>query len=256
MSTPIEINGNALVPLKEAAKKIAYSRDYLAKLARDKKIVATHMGRQWFVDMNSLQSFLNETALEQEVRNQHLREERRRELVAKKKLEKLVTDMALAKNASSAKSFLVARMVLFLGLFTGVALSSSNNLLASFSYEFPAATFMAQFMNENVSPVVSVDEEDITVFSEINEYPLFIDEAEIRTMGEMENGIILFAKDEEIKNKEQIQHLFSDDVQVEFSEPGQGVVIYTNEEGKNSELPFLTIPENNTVSKSLKDPNL
>ncbi|KXJ99765.1 MAG: hypothetical protein UZ19_OD1000263 [Parcubacteria bacterium OLB19] len=60
MSTQIEINGAQLIPLKEAAKRIAYSRDYLAKLAREQKIVATQIGRQWFVDMYSLQTFFGQ----------------------------------------------------------------------------------------------------------------------------------------------------------------------------------------------------
>ncbi|MBP9836903.1 MAG: helix-turn-helix domain-containing protein [Candidatus Pacebacteria bacterium] len=247
MSTYIEINGKALIPLKEAAKKIAYSRDYLAKLARDQKIVATQVGRQWFVDMISLQAFLDEATLEQEVRNQHLREERRRELLAKKNLEKLAIDIASAQIASPAKSFLVATMVLFLGLFTGVMLNSSNGLIASLGDKFPSSTFMAQVINENV--VTTADEKELTLFTEINEYPLFVDEAEVDSMKSFENGIILFTEGEEIKNKEQIQNLFSDNVQVELSEHGQGVVTYVGKEGEISQFPFITIPENKSVSK-------
>ena len=257
MSTPIEINGNGLVPLKEAARKIAYSRDYLAKLARDKKITATHVGRQWFVDMHSLNAFLNETALEQEVRNLHLSEERRRELLAKKKLEKLTADMELAKSAASAKSFLVATMVLFLGLFTGVVLSSSDNVTTNLNYIFSANTFMAKVINDKAAPAVDqINKAEHTVFSDVNEYPLFVDEAEIRPMTGTENGIVLFTEGGQIKNKEQIQQLFSDEVQVQFSEPGQGIVIYTNEKNENSQMPFLIIPENKTASESPKDPSL
>ena len=43
MSTSFEINNIALVPIKDAAKSVAYSRDYVARLAREKKIVASQI---------------------------------------------------------------------------------------------------------------------------------------------------------------------------------------------------------------------
>ena len=44
MATSIKINGVTLMPIKDAASSISYSRDYVARLAREGKIVAELAG--------------------------------------------------------------------------------------------------------------------------------------------------------------------------------------------------------------------
>ena len=83
MSTTIKINGVTLVPIKDAATQISYTRDYVARLAREGKIVATQVGRQWFVDLTSLQNFSEEASAQEAARKLALRLERKLELHAK-----------------------------------------------------------------------------------------------------------------------------------------------------------------------------
>lgn len=247
MSKSIVINGTVLVSLKEAARSISYSRDYLAKLARDEKIFAKQVGRQWFVEMSSVQAFLNESALEQEVRNKNLREERRRELYAKKNLEALADEISVERVKSPMKSFLVSAMVLFLGLLTGAIFNSVDSLV-NFNERFLASSLASQNVGGEISVLPS--EEKAALFSETNEYPLFVDEAKVSSMKEMKSGIILFAEGGEIKKEENIQELFSDNVSINFSQPGQGDVVYEDNEGGSRSIPFLVIPKNNSVTEN------
>ena len=79
MQSILEINGKILFSIRDAAHATSYSRDYITRLAREGKIFASHVGRQWFVDVDSLQAYAEAVALEQEVRKQQLSEERKRE---------------------------------------------------------------------------------------------------------------------------------------------------------------------------------
>lgn len=59
------------------ANKVSYSRDYITRLAREGKILATHVGRQWFVDLDSLNNYIDTTAKETEVRKRCLAKKER-----------------------------------------------------------------------------------------------------------------------------------------------------------------------------------
>ena len=69
MSVTFEIDGKKLQSIKSAAKLTSYSRDYITRLAREQKIVASFIERKWFIDIESLHhktfvfSFLTEMLL-------------------------------------------------------------------------------------------------------------------------------------------------------------------------------------------------
>ncbi len=65
----------------EAGKKFGYTHDYIARLAREKKIIATRVGREWFVDGNSLQSFIKKTDDAKKIHAEKVRSERLQERV-------------------------------------------------------------------------------------------------------------------------------------------------------------------------------
>jgi len=79
MSELLEINGESFIPSKIAAKKAGYTSDYVARLAREKKIAASKVGKTWFVSEKSLQKFIQEAEGEKLRRRQELSEERREE---------------------------------------------------------------------------------------------------------------------------------------------------------------------------------
>ncbi len=60
----------------EAGKQFGYTNDYVARLAREKKILATRVGRQWFVEAQSVESFIKKTDNAKKVHAVSVRNER------------------------------------------------------------------------------------------------------------------------------------------------------------------------------------
>lgn len=76
MTESVVLDGVSLLPIKQAAARVSYTRDYVARLAREQKIVATRIGRQWYVDPVSLSSFVAQAEVEQSIRRKMLQHER------------------------------------------------------------------------------------------------------------------------------------------------------------------------------------
>lgn len=79
MSKMLNINGAHYLPATEAGRNFGYTNDYVAKLAREKKILGTRVGRQWFVDPESLKSFIKEAKQRKQEHAKRLRVERKQE---------------------------------------------------------------------------------------------------------------------------------------------------------------------------------
>ncbi len=251
MSTHIEINGAKLIPLKEVSKRTTYSRDYLSKLAREQKIVATQVGRQWFIGMSSVKVFLDSVTLEQEVCKQHLREERKRELIVKKDLGVLAVDLKNKANHSHYFSFVATAMVLFLGLFTGLVIYETKEIA---SLEVVALSLNAE--TPVTDTILSVVEPQATAFLDtVTEYPLFTNEYEVREMNTFQDGVFLLSREGGVGDKENIADLFSDNVSVEFLSENSGVVKYKNSDNKITEIPFVSLPKNKIDKEHVIDPS-
>ena len=83
MSSAVQLGSVQLIPVKEAAEFVPYSRDYVARLAREGKVAAVQIDRQWFVDVISLQNFFAHATIEESVRKRHLSSKRKRDLEVK-----------------------------------------------------------------------------------------------------------------------------------------------------------------------------
>lgn len=55
----LEISGKRYISTRSAAKKYKYHADYIGQLIRGKKIVGQKVGRSWYVDADSLETYLN-----------------------------------------------------------------------------------------------------------------------------------------------------------------------------------------------------
>lgn len=77
MTQSLTINGKEYVPSNTLATRFKYTPDYIAKLAREEKILATQVGRQWFVEPGSLETFLHQAQVEKEIRAEELRKRRK-----------------------------------------------------------------------------------------------------------------------------------------------------------------------------------
>lgn len=71
----IEFNNSAYYSTKKAAEEVEYSRDYISRLCRNDEVDARRVGRSWYVQIDSLKSYIEEQEKEKERRNEALSEE-------------------------------------------------------------------------------------------------------------------------------------------------------------------------------------
>lgn len=260
MTTAVEINGVTLVPIKEAASAVSYSRDYVARLAREGKIVASQVGRQWFVDLPSLQNFAAAADAVEEVRKNELRAERKRELMAKEYLGTLDEVVKKRLQKERKEALLVTCAVVCIGLFTGAgfyaALPASHSKLAMITESLTTleATAPASTAVSVVSPRTRAEESPFRVMKDaeaalvettVVERPVFTDESEVERFGAEMEGVVLLSRDTTVRDAASVAALFSDDVEVVFVDEAEtmGVVRYDQGEGGTVlEYPFVTVP--------------
>jgi hypothetical protein len=128
MSASIDINGKKLLPIKEAISKVDYSRDYLTRLAREKKIVATQIGRMWYVDVDSVKNYHAVAQAEQEIKKRQLSDERKRELAFK---EVKAKKQRRAKNRVRRQTPAIVGMCLVVALGVGLGIVLETQLRTS-----------------------------------------------------------------------------------------------------------------------------
>ncbi len=255
MLAQVQINGDSFLPIKEAAKLVLYSRDYVARLAREQKIVAMQVERQWYVDTVSLKNFAEAAELEQTVRHHQLSLERKREQITKQKIVLIKSDVKKKARSIRLEAQLVATFVLGFGLMTGAGIYTASAL---FSLQSKSVAQVGEAMTTPVVPVANIAvststiAEDIfavakpqatTLLTTIVEQPLFVDEAETRAMSASDSeGVFLLSRNGEVRNAEAVKALFSDDVAVKFLDDNTGVITYTPEKGKANEFMFVSVP--------------
>ncbi len=252
MATPIEIDGVNLLPIKDAAKVVSYTRDYVARLAREQKIVAEQVNRQWFVDIISLKNFAEAALLEQAIRKQQLSLERKREQVVKQEVQVLKSEVRYNPRTVRLEAQMMAILVLGCGLTAGLGIHTATTLLPQ------PATNVAQIgmtlplekslVREVVPPEtipaapVALPAPSPVVSSSTVEQPLFVDEAETRVMAQgSAEGIFLLSENSAVEDAADVEELFSDDVAVRFLNDSTGVVSYVDGEGNVSEFPFVSV---------------
>jgi len=79
MSKSLEINGKEYQASAVVAREFGYTSDYVSRLARERKIEASQVGRQWFIEVASLREFISSSEKEKEIRSKKLREQRQQE---------------------------------------------------------------------------------------------------------------------------------------------------------------------------------
>lgn len=247
MSTHVEIDGISFLHIKDAAKAFSYSRDYVARLAREGKIVATQVNRQWLIDAVSLQNFAEASELEQSVRKRQLSLERKHEQVVKQKAKEVKKELHAKSKSINLHAQVVAASVLFLGLFAGAGVYTMSSLLSAPNTTTSVANLGAVSPTEEVYveeiPLATVTPQPTTLYSSEIEQPLFVVEEEIRTLSTSDaEGVFLFDRDGEARTAEDVAALFSDDVEVEFLEDNTGVVKYQDDSGAVVEYPFVSVP--------------
>ena len=226
-----------------AAASVGYSRDYVTKLARDQKIAAVQIGRQWFVEAESLQQYADQSLLEQKVRQQELSEIRKaeREAVLKKlEAEKIPTPFLV--RVTRQKSSVA--MLLLLGVASTYSLVHFSQLASSNtnSAQVAGSEIISEFQNVETDYEIAVG----TTVSAQEPVPLTVDFSQesvrMSDIENFENGILLlpYATSTDVVAPER---LFSDKVKILTDENGQKSVVRVDEQNEVvSEIPFVVVP--------------
>jgi len=259
MSALIKINGIELVPLKAAALKVGYSRDYVARLAREGKIVAMQMGRNWSVDLDSLVHFSKEAEVQESLRKLDLSAERKSELVVKEKLLSLKERLVKKSIHHRRDAYAVTCATLALGFIVGASVYTA----ASF-YKYPGTGDIAgsglitleresesQVMlgaSSFVEPRVAPAPEVVTT---VLEQAVFQGSADVRALTSEAEGILLLAQNYLASGDGTEAAFFSDPVAITYTGENSGVVKYTQVNGEIAQYPFVMVPSTAATSSPL-----
>lgn len=244
MTNSLDIDGKEMQSIKYAAKQTGYSRDYVTKLAREGKIVAAQIGRNWFVDTDSLQHYSSIAQTEQLIRQQHLSEERKHERASRLAVEKKTQEHDKYRRRHALTSKVVACAVLMLGLATGFALQRNPVISNEINRQMASTPLIQRIFDDESSDVPSSgrEEADTSAAGILN----FSHEAfRLSTMTESNEGILIFPNATNTGPLNPVD-LFSDEVRVVTDEAGIEYVARVNKKGEVVEkMPFVVVPVHN-----------
>ena len=234
MSSTVEINGKKLHSIKEAAQSSPYSRDYITRLAREGKIIASNINRQWFIAVDSLQSYAEASAFESEIRKKQLSAERKQERQLRQATEQQKERRHARARTLHVRSVVAACAVLGIGLASG---SATYQLLLPVSEN--SATQTAQL------PAAENTPDDNLAADSDTEAAAEAKRVSVQSLGEVEAGVLLLPN-----ASTTVEALFSDPVQVERRPDGTDVVRRVDRAGQpiGNEVPYVWVPvEDNRI---------
>ncbi len=237
MEQSLEIDGRRLLPIREILSEVSYSSDYITRLAREGKIFATMVGRQWFVDVVSLKSYENNSNLEQEIRKKHLSYERKlesdiRESVSKHEQKRIKKVSYLHKRAVTAS----------------VAVLSVGISFGFFTYNFIFPAYLSQ--NSEIGIETQKFTSNVVNFEKDLEFSQVYDEkvnltdlgsrTDFQEIKSKNNGILLLPGGDYDND---MAAFFSDNVVIEEIN-GKYFVVKIDENGNKvrSETPHIIVP--------------
>ncbi|MFT7644497.1 MAG: excisionase family DNA binding protein [Candidatus Paceibacteria bacterium] len=237
----LEIDGIKLSPIKEAAAAVSYSRDYITRLARENKIVASYVGRQWYVSIDSLNKYIESVVLEKEIRKKKLSIERKRENILRevsKKKNKFTTKKA---RSLHVRAVATASLVLGFGLLSGVATHELFSVSKSSGLQ-TQNTQVAQVSKIPAEVSLAAASESDYISSGASEIVTTKLTQKLRPLGEIQNGILLLPNTP--SSTVSVAGVFSDKVVVKNLPDGTQVVVRVDQAGNaiGNTIPFVVVP--------------
>ncbi len=120
MSENFFIGNRRLIPLKEVTKIVPYSREYVARLARDGRVAAAQINRQWYIDPESLKNFFEQAQLEIHARGEYVRELRKQELDLHEWWSAFVETQRARRIGRTARGLRQSVLIIILGMLVGL----------------------------------------------------------------------------------------------------------------------------------------
>lgn len=246
MSSALEIDGKTFYPIKTVASKVSYSRDYITRLAREGKIHATNVGRQWFVDLESLNSYCESSSIEADLRKKRLSEERKIEQQAILEAKRKKAHRETKAKFFDVRATAVASVVLTLGLVGGWVTYNVIN------FDQVSQTFATNIFGVSESQVGLVPaSEKVKLSSNLTApsdntqsapQPIEV----VRPISkDVANGILLLPHG---TSSASATEMFSDEVKVITADDGTQMIVRLDEYGNptGNIIPFVTVPVNNS----------
>jgi hypothetical protein len=246
MSQYFSVNGKKFVQSNTLVASSGYTSDYLGKLAREEKIIGTQIGRQWFIEPESLKTFLLKVEVEKEIRKSELSAQRKVEHLVHQKIGNHDVSVASSDAVLLAQSVIVFLCGIFfggLGWLTVVSNTEisqiSNSTRDNFSFiaqsispsravhffESSGHSFVAT-ARESVGVTDSEPETTNVIFTELPKFP------------PREN----FVASSTVAGLISAESQFSDDVQVVVDARGNTVVEPVFKNASSSAVKFMLVP--------------
>lgn len=227
MSTSVVIDELQLVPVRDASALVPYTRDHITRLAREGKVVAVRLDRQWMIDAASLVSFHASATREEEVRRQRLSEARRREIEVAEFHRAALDQIAGRQQVESYSSLWQTVGIVVCGLCAGIIFYSSSQFFAT-----PTTSVAQVPAAAGVVTRAAQSEDSYTTMAEAT--------ATTRPLS-LENGIILLPAPVSSSTEADLLELFSDEVEVEMVSETQGMV-RAPQLGEDAVLSIVRVP--------------
>ncbi len=225
MTEFFNVGNRKLIPLRDVSKFVPYSKDYVARLARDGKIAAAQINRQWYIDPVSLKNFFDHAQLELQARAEYTRALRKEELDLHDWWESFVAAQSDKRATRSHRAVNKTIIVIILGLFVGF-------LVSSFA-PFTNPAVIAGLVSGTEQQAALVD----TVIPDMDwyEYGEIISETEEIPLN---NGIVLFPVLPTDASSTDPASFFSDPVEVRTTGTTTGELVSPN----GIVIPFVRVP--------------
>jgi len=240
MGAHVEIGNKKLSSIREASSQVSYSRDYVTRLAREGKIFASQIGRQWYVDLESLKNYAEISRIEADIRKAHLSEKRKQEHIFLTAKEQHETTRAKTANASQTKAVAAAGSVLAVGLLAGVfgysMLMAPNNFDAAISQTTATNQYSQTAANANAKAVMNTSASD-TATAHLGANVEF---SAVETTSSISEGILVLP----VGDNDDPAAVFSDEVRIRTATSGMQTAVLVDVNGVESdqEIPFVLVP--------------
>lgn len=243
MTSSIQLGKNPLIPLKEAVLLVPYSRDYIARLAREEKIVALQFDRQWLIDPTSLTNFFNQAKIEDVVRRRHLSELRRREIEIRDEFVRTIEVLGQKQAGSPYVTHAQSGLVVLCGLIVGILFYAASINLTPGRREL-----IAQIPQNIFSSFIVNDSAEVHEVAVSRGVEVFYEALEVTESIPLSQGILL-APASTTESLDALGILFSDEVQVSMLSTTTGVVYLDRDNALP--VPFVRVPSAGNGSEEL-----
>jgi excisionase family DNA binding protein len=238
MEAHIEIGNKKLSSIREASSQVSYSRDYVTRLAREGKIFASQIGRQWYVDLDSLKNYAEVSRIEADIRKAHLSEKRKQEQIFRSAKEQHETAREKTVATAHTKAVAAAGSVLAVGLLAGVfgysMLMAPNNFDAAISQT--TATNQYSQTAANAKAVINTNVSDAAA----TRSGAYTQSSAVESTSSISEGILVLP----VGANDDPAAVFSDEVRIRTATSGKQTAVLVDVNGVESdrEIPFVLVP--------------